>query len=620
MKIKEIYDKLSELLSIKEQLKFLRDKMPKNYISFIKSKKNQEKFNFIRRINDAVPLLMDSFYTINTKVYWILNDINEFPKCENDGIEIKDNIKNLSNGYGSIVACCKKCFIKLRTKKVQEINIKKYGSPNPFQFKAKQIHEHHKKKYGNACPANNKEIRRKIEEANLKKFGTKFYSSTKECREKVSSTNMQKYGVTCTLRSAESLKKTKETNLKNWGEENISSSKKFQEHKRQMLIQKYGEDYSKKIWGGNGNIWQNRRAYQFMCSSQNIIPLFTEDEYIEKRKQFGAEAVFPFECKKCHATFESYWDNGHSKQCPQCGLNGGVSQAEKDIFAFLKEVLPSDIEIRNNDRSLIAPLEIDLYIPQKKIAIEYDGLYWHNDDVKQDRNYHLKKQKKCKDKGVDLIHIFENEWIEKQQIVKSRLKNIFGIHDKVVYARKCEVREVDSNASMAFQEENHIQGAVGARVHLGLFDRDELVALMTFGKPRFSKKAEWEMLRFCCKLGYHIPGGAGKLLKQFERKYNPKSMISYADRRWSPSGNLYKALGFSLSHVSNPDYWYFMMPNLHLFSRVQFQKHKLKDILPVFNESLTEVQNMQANGYSRIFDCGNYVFVKVYSQKGNLQT
>jgi len=199
---------------------------------------------------------------------------------------------------------------------------------------------------------------------------------------------------------------------------------------------------------------------------------------------------------------------------------------------ILKESKPS-LQIKQHDRSVLKPLEVDLYIPDLKLAIEFDGLYWHSDDILLDRNYHLSKTQKCEEQGIQLIHIFENEWIYKQDIVKSRLKNLLGVYDKTVYARKCEVREVDSKASRAFQEENHIQGAVNAKASLGLFYENELISLMAFGKCRFDKKHEWEMLRFCNKLGYHVPGAAGKLLKHFEKNYQPKSLVSYADRRWS---------------------------------------------------------------------------------------
>ena len=136
---------------------------------------------------------------------------------------------------------------------------------------------------------------------------------------------------------------------------------------------------------------------------------------------------------------------------------------------------------------------------------------------------------------------------------------------------------------------------------------------MTFGKCRFDKKHEWEMLRFCCKLGYHVPGAAGKLLKHFERTYRPKSLVSYADRRWS-QGGLYKALGFRCAGKSAPNYWYFKTRTNALLSRLNFQKHKLKGILENFDPAKSEAENMKANGYYRIYDCGNMVFEKTYPE------
>ena len=211
--------------------------------------------------------------------------------------------------------------------------------------------------------------------------------------------------------------------------------------------------------------------------------------------------------------------------------------------------------------------------------------------------------------GIRLIHVFETEWFFKKEIVKSRLKNLFCVYDKTVYARKCVVKAVDAKTSNEFQNANHIQGAVRSKVSLGLYDGEDLVALMTFGKSRFSKKHEWELLRFCCKLGYHVPGGAGKLLKHFEKTCAPKSLVSYADRRWS-RGGLYEALRFSKTGVSKPNYWYFK--GRKLMSRINFQKHKLKKILPKFDENLSEKQNMAENGYNTVYDCGNLVYEKTY--------
>lgn len=126
----------------------------------------------------------------------------------------------------------------------------------------------------------------------------------------------------------------------------------------------------------------------------------------------------------------------------------------------------------------------------------------------------------CEARGIQLIHIFENEWEFKREIVESRIKNLLGIYDNTVFARKCEIKEIDSKTSKEFQEINHIQGSVNSSVNVGLYHGNELVSLMTFGKCRFDRKHEWEMLRFCNRLGHHVIGGAGKLLKYFEKRIN----------------------------------------------------------------------------------------------------
>ena len=318
-------------------------------------------------------------------------------------------------------------------------------------------------------------------------------------------------------------------------------------------------------------------------------------------------------CKKCGKITENYIKNGalkfleKLKLCKFCENN--FSKAETEIVNFIKS-FNLKILHKNGTRKIIPPKEIDIYIPEKKIGIEFDGLYWHSENSLKCSRYHLDKTIACEKQGIQLIHIFENEWLAKQDIVKSRLKNLLGIYDKTIFARKCEVQVVDSKTSKAFQNNNHIYGAVNASVNIGLYCNNQLVSLMTFGKCRFDKKHEWEMLRFCSKLGYHIPGGAGKLLKYFERNYNPKSLVSYADRRWS-TGKLYKALDFKLDHVSAPNYWYWKN-NYTLFSRNKFQKHKLPKLLDMYDPNKTEIQNMSDNGYKRIFDCGNLVFIKIY--------
>ena len=438
-----------------------------------------------------------------------------------------------------------------------------------------------------------------------------------ETKQKLKQTNLQKYGVEWTFQSNNNKIKSRQTMLQKYGVEHAQQSKKIKEKSYSTMIEKYGVKHPLHYDKFKQNAKNTTRKNQYKKFVQNnyVEPLFTEEDYIEN----GDCKSYKWRCRKCGSVFYSFKNEVWFKEgavksyarCEKCypyDLNG-TSVDENDLADFLaKHVVVLHNTTQN--RQIIPPLELDIYVPSKKIAVEYDGIYWHSESSYISKTYHLNKTLACEEKGIQLIHVFENEWKLKQDIVKSRLKDILGIYDKTVYARKCIIKEVDNEASRVFQEKNHLQGAINAKINLGLYLDNELISLMTFGKCRFDKKHEWEMLRFCSKLGYHVVGGAGKLLKHFEKTYQPKSLVSYADRRWS-QGKLYKALGFKLDHISAPNYWYWK--SLQLESRQKYQKHFLKEKLKIFDDAKSEVQNMRDNGYNRIFDCGNLVFVKTYA-------
>ena len=291
--------------------------------------------------------------------------------------------------------------------------------------------------------------------------------------------------------------------------------------------------------------------------------------------------------------------------CQKCAFEMFESSGELEIKNFISEV---GLKAETNKRSFIYPYELDIYIPEKKIAIEYDGLYWHN-ELNKDSKYHLNKTELCEKQGIMLIHIFEDEWLYKQNIVKSRLKSILGLTDEKIYARKCKVKEITFKESKNFLQENHIQGNVNAKHRYGLYYNDELVSLMTFGIKRknlFSKSEDetYELLRFCNKLNTNVVGGASKLFKHFIKKYNPKEIISYCDRRWS-QGNMYEKLGFKFDHASRPNYFY--IKGDKRYNRFEYRKDIL--IKQGFDKNKTEHEIMMERGIYRIYDCGIKVYV-----------
>lgn len=284
----------------------------------------------------------------------------------------------------------------------------------------------------------------------------------------------------------------------------------------------------------------------------------------------------------------------------------GNSQGERLLIEFLKEYIDSPILV--NNKTIISPKELDIYIPNYNFAIEFNGIYWHSELNGKDKNYHLQKTIECTKQNIRLIHIFENELIHKRDIVESRLKSILQLN-KRIYARKCSIVQLSSIEFTPFFDANHIQGSVSASICYGLVCEGNIVAAMSFGKSRFDKNIEYELIRYANALDINVVGGASRLFHHFKKHHMPNTIISYSDKRWN-TGNLYKQLGFTFDHSSAPNYFYFHPTNyLKLESRQAYQKHKLQSILKTFNPSLTEWENMINNGYDRIWDCGNDVWI-----------
>jgi hypothetical protein len=305
-----------------------------------------------------------------------------------------------------------------------------------------------------------------------------------------------------------------------------------------------------------------------------------------------------------HGEFEQTPDS-HLRGCGCPNCSNVISKSENEIKDFITSL---NIPFISNDRKLIYPLEIDIYIQDHNLAIEFDGLYWHS-ELHKPNNYHVNKTELCQKQGVQLIHIFEDEWLFKKDIVKSRLKNILGLTRDKIYGRKCIIKEVPIKDRDIFLNNNHIQGTVRASINLGLYYNDELVSLMTFNKPRLGIGTSfdgYELSRFCNKLDTNVVGGASKLLKYFIKHYRPNEIVSYADRRWS-NGNLYETLEFNKLNVNKPNYSYII--NMSRKHRFNFRKSFLKkDGFDTKNK--TEHKIMLERGIFRIYDCGTITYKK----------
>jgi len=463
-------------------------------------------------------------------------------------------------------------------------------------------------KYGVVNPSQSPEIIKNRKETCLKKYGVEHYLQTKEAKEKTKITNMEKYGVENVFQSTKIQDKIKETLMSRYGVEHASQNLETKQKTKDTNLERYGKTSALalpevRVLRNKALVTEN--FYRQMESKkvfETLSPLFTMEDYK------GQSFFYPWKCIKCGTEFEDYFHNKHPL-CPTCFpmMAMGVSQNEKRLIYFLEKyttVLSSQRIIPTSKRNL----EIDILLPEYKLGIEYDGMMWHSENFgDKDKNYHLFKTEECEKLGIYLLHFFDKEWLENEDIIKSMILSKIGKNNNILYARKCEIRKVNSKDKSIFLNDCHIQGDCLSSYNIGLYYNNELVSLMTFGKSRFDKKVNYELLRFCNKLNTSVVGGFAKLLKHFEKEHTG-ILISYADRRFS-KGDIYYNNGFTLSHVSKPSYIYFDK-KLNFYNRMQFQKHKLKDKLEKFNVGMTEWENMKENGYDRLWDCGNLVFIK----------
>ena len=510
-------------------------------------------------------------------------------------------------------------------------NIERYGCEHAIQndeVRAKAIGTtllH----YGVENPSQSDIVRKRVIDTNMERYGVENAMMLESVQEKVRSTNLERYGVENASQSDEIRQRVKDTNLERYGVENVFQCDEIKSKSKMTCVERYGvehpaqneeilkkmketclERYDSETFSNSNENY--RRIFSSLISriSDYVRPLFDYSEYDGR----NSDKELEWECVKCGTHFkqkimttdvsENY---RRVPRCPKCypfDSSVGTSIEEKEVKDYVESIYSG--RIIENDSKIINPYELDIYMPERNIAIEFDGLYWHSEACGKDSTYHLKKTEMCSKIGVQLIHIFEDEWKNKKDIVKDRIASIIGQQIKKVYARKCKIIEISALVANEFLDANHIQGKDNSPIRYGLVFNEEIVSVMTFEKPRFNNNYDWELVRFASKIGVSVVGGASKLLSYF-RCQHQGTIVSYADRRYS-IGKLYETLGFKNIDSSSPNYFYVKKDKR--VSRYQCQKHKLPALLgDGFDEKLSETENMVLNGWTKVFDCGNFVYV-----------
>lgn len=441
--------------------------------------------------------------------------------------------------------------------------------------------------------------------------------------QKLSTTKLAKYYNTSTptirkwLKEYNIPKRTHKESMKNYVQQTYDTSIPAKEDLEQLYKNRTIKELSEYYNVSTGKIYKWFKALEIPTKSQSEASLIGQQKAFEKKRLISKE------------DFEKLYDKYGSLSSLQLHTGMGKktverimryhgietkipwrSTEEQDLLEYCQQLRP-DVTWLSNDKTLIAPFEIDIYSPELNFAIEYNGLYWHSQYYgNKPPSYHQMKKVKAQQNGAHLITIFPTDDMDK---VKRLIRHKITKPEQKIYARNTKVIEITGKMAKEYHDTYHIHNFFPSKVHLALIHDNTIVQILSMSHTRYNQKYQWECSRNT--IGeIAVVGGTSKLMKHFIRQYEPKSIITYSDLRFG-DGDVYYKCGFKRQKNTKPNYWYFFNPYpIKLYSRIKFQKHKLKGLyengtLEKYDPTLSEWENMIANKYDRVHDCGNAVWV-----------
>lgn len=532
--------------------------------------------------------------------------------CKNCGEETLRK-KVASDKERQLKFLCRKCLFSLFPKSKEEqkaisekrklTNLKKYGVDNPSKSLEvlQKIQNTNIERFGVSNVMQNGDIIKKSlenrsssSESLKRSWGERTTEEKHAIQEKIKSTLKTRYGVEHALQSDNFREKAKSTFLRNYGVDHF------------MLLPEYAKGVSEK----RSSSLEIKKQEERKLLEEKFGKLFSVEEACEILERHNTTVYAYYSDVLIRGTYSSYIEEDKLNLLKQVERKG-VSLKEKELVNFLKSL---GEEVEENNKSILKGKELDVYLPGKNLAIEFNGLYWHSDIPKFStdqipseeervfaRKRHLEKTLACEENGIRLIHIFEDDWDTRRPIVESILRIALGKPLKKVFARKCKVKEIDNSIYKDFLIQNHLQGYSKADLRIGLFFEGELLECCGILR-KGNHTNNPELVRLCTKKNCQVIGGFSKLLKHsgFE------IIDSYVDIG-TFGGAGYRASGFVLEKVNPPTYFYTKgrsrIPR-YFFQRKEIQKQFQQGKLKYWNSEETEETNMYKNGYGRIWNCG----------------
>lgn len=304
------------------------------------------------------------------------------------------------------------------------------------------------------------------------------------------------------------------------------------------------------------------------------------------------------------------WLINGQNPCPRC--NHMKSAPEQAIASFLK-IFTTVVQ---RDRTVIAPKELDILLPDNHLAVEFCGMYWHShfdaDAEAKNKHSHYNKYAASKAQNIRLLTIYETEWEERQPQIKRLLRNAIGKTKGKLMARKCGLQMVSAADARKFYDRYHPQGGEGSGEHYGLYWKGKLVACMRFSfgaNDRGHSERTWTLARYATRI--NVAGAASRLFKAFVVDKQPNTVKSFSDNRYF-SGGMYEQLGFTLEADIAPDYQVWspkigLRPKPHYQRRnipKRLQEHGSVSEFDPATDARTEREMTYLMGCGRIYDCG----------------
>lgn len=444
---------------------------------------------------------------------------------------------------GKNIYCSRECINEGMPKTHKENMINKYGTEHYFNHN--KYKETMNERYGVSYPMQSKELHQKFKESMNAKYGVNYSGQSQELLKKAQNTYMKRTGFSSTFSNPEVIEKSKKTMIKKYGNTKFVNIEKA----KITSLKRYNRLYSsqRNISDESYHILNNRDKFK-----NYILNLEEKDRTIANL----SNKLGLCESQMITLFYHKYRLDGEIK------LYRHRSLKEDELFNYLVSIGVEPNDIIRNTRKVISPLELDLYLPKYNLAIEYNGIWYHNINSNhiKDKNYHYNKSKLCEEKGIRLIHIWDFEWEDKRQrpILENIIKSAIGHVENKIYARKCSIVIKKSNEMIDFFDSNNIQGFRGGKFAICLEYKGEIVMSYMMGYPFFSKgKYEWEVIRGATKLNTTVIGGASKIFKYFINNYNPKNCLYYIDYNYFNGNSLEHIDGmrFIKSQISFKNYF-----------------------------------------------------------------